>query len=113
MINEDCGDSGFCSTNQEDIYPPSGDGIGDACSLCESDFECDEDVDGSDATLFKNDFGRRNFNNPCESGNPCYRDFDCDGDCDGTDVAKFKEDFGRSLFNNPCPSCVAGEWCSY
>ena len=103
MINADCGDSGFCSSNQEDTYPPGGDSFGDACSICESDFECDEDVDGSDATLFKNDFGRRNFNNPCENDNACNGDFDCDGDCDGTDVAKFKEDFGRTHSTNPAP----------
>ena len=112
-INADCGDSGFCSTNQEDTYPPGGDGIGDACSICEADFDCDGDVDGTDATLFINDFGRRTYNNPCESGNPCYGDFDCDNDCDGTDAANFKPDFGRSLFNNPCPACVVGEWCVY
>lgn len=36
---------------------------------CQGDFDCDRDVDGTDATTFKNDFGRSQFNNPCD---PCY-----------------------------------------
>lgn len=110
--HEDCGENGFCSMAQEDTCPPEGNGIGDACE-CESDFDCDGDVDGTDATTFKIDFGRSTFENPCEGDDPCNGDFDCDNDCDGTDAALFKQDFGRSGFNNPCPSCVVGEWCSY
>ena len=34
--------------DQEDTYPPRGNGIGDACE-CEGDFDCDGDVDGWDA----------------------------------------------------------------
>lgn len=112
-INDDCGESGFCSKNQEDTHPAGGDGIGDACSICKADFECDGDVDGTDATSFKNDFGRRTFYFPCENGNPCSGDFDCDHDCDGTDAANFKPDFGRSEFNNPCLACEIGSWCDY
>ena len=32
------------NTDQEDTYPPGGNGIGDACD-CESDLDCDGDVD--------------------------------------------------------------------
>jgi hypothetical protein len=97
---------------QEDTCPPQGNEIGDACD-CEGDFDCDGDVDGTDATSFKNDFGRRTYNNSCVSGNPCNGDFDCDNDCDGLDAANFRPDFGRNSFNNPCPACLAGEWCVY
>ena len=83
-----------------------------ACG-CEGDFDRDNDVDGSDATTFKTDFGRSIFANPCESGNTCNGDFDCDGDTDGTDARIFKGDFGRSSFNSPCPACAVEEWCSY
>jgi hypothetical protein len=65
MTNEECGLSGFCGMNQEDNYPgPDGNGLGDACE-CEGDFDCDGDVDGSDANLFKRDFGRSILKNPC------------------------------------------------
>jgi hypothetical protein len=97
---------------QEDVCPPQGNGIGDACD-CEGNFNCDDDCDGSDAFDFKVDFGRSPLGNPCENGNPCNGDFDCDSDCDGTDAFLFKEDFGRSAFGNPCPPCVVGDWCVY
>ena len=32
---------------------------------CNGDFDCDTDVEGSDGALFKLDFGRGEFNNPC------------------------------------------------
>jgi hypothetical protein len=32
---------------------------------CEGNFDCDQDVDGADAAVFKLDFGRSSFNNPC------------------------------------------------
>ncbi len=101
--------------NQEDTYPPQGNSIGDACE-CEGNFNCsaDQDVDGSDAALFKVDFGRSGILDPCTGGSLCNGDFNCDGDADGTDAALFKADFGRSSMQNPCPACVAGvEWCSY
>jgi hypothetical protein len=80
---------------------------------CEGDFDRDKDVDGTDASDFKLDFGRSTFSNPCESDNPCNGDFDCDGDADGTDARIFKEDFGRSSFSDPCPACVVENWCNY
>ena len=112
MDNGDCGDGGFCSMDQEDTYPLQGNGIGDACD-CEGNFNCDEDQDGSDAALFKVDFGRSSFENSCETGDPCHGDFDCDHDCDGTGAAKFRKDFGRSTYHNFCPACVVGDWCLY
>jgi hypothetical protein len=86
-------------------YPP------DSC--CESDFDCDGDVDGTDTATFKLYFGRTLSFYPCDEINPCRGDFDCDGDVDGTDSALFIEDFGRTGSNNPCPACVVGEWCNY
>jgi len=108
-----CGDNGFCSMAQEDTYPPLGNGIGDACD-CEGDFSCDGDVDGSDASTFKADFGRSAMTEPCIAGNTCNGDFNCDGDADGSDASLFKSDFGRSSMQNPCPLCATGmQWCSY
>ena len=98
--------------DQTDSFPPQGNGIGDACD-CEGNFDCDQDVDGTDASLFKADFGRSEFNFPCAAGNPCHGDFDCDADVDGSDTMRIKEDFGRNPFGNPCPLCVIQEWCGY
>jgi hypothetical protein len=112
IVNEACGPGGLCSMNQQDIYPPQGNGIGDACD-CEGDFDCDGDCDGTDAAAFKTDFGRSSFLDPCINEDQCHGDFDCDNDCDGTDAALFKVDFGRSAFNNPCPTCIQGDWCNY
>ncbi len=99
---------------QLDAYPLGGNNCGDVCD-CEGNFNPgeDDDVDGSDAAIFKVDFGRGGYNNPCEHGNPCNGDFDCDGDCDGTDASLFKSDFGRSSFLNPCPFCPTNPWCAY
>jgi hypothetical protein len=97
---------------QEDTYPPQENDCGDACE-CEGNFDDDEDCDGTDAAVFKLDFGRSPFFTPCTSGNPCNGDFDCDVDVDGTDAALFKSDFGRSPFFNPCPYCPTDPWCTY
>jgi hypothetical protein len=83
--------------------------VGEDC--CEGDLNADGDVDGSDASGFKLDFGRSSFNDPCTDGT-CEGDFDCDGDQDGTDASLFKSDFGRSALSNPCPGCTAAD-CSY
>jgi hypothetical protein len=100
------------NTLQEESRPPGGNGIGDACE-CEGDFACDDDVDGSDASTFKADFGRSVMVHSCIAGDTCNGDFNCDGDVDGTDASLFKQDFGRSSIQNPCPVCVAGAWCIY
>ncbi len=81
--------------------------------LCEGNFDCDEDVDGTDAATFKADFGRSPFFKPCTNVDSCNGDFDCDVDVDGTDAALFKSDFGRNTFSNPCRPCEGGDWCSY
>jgi hypothetical protein len=107
-----CGTDGFCSMNQEDIYPPQGNDIGDACD-CECDFDCSGGVDANDVTAFLGDFGRSTFNNPCTNADPCNGDVDCNVNVDANDVNKFLEDFGRSQFNNPCPACSVGNWCVY
>ena len=103
---------GHFNPHQEDLYPPGGNGIGDACE-CEADFDCNGNVDAGDVTAFLADFGRNQFNNPCSTGSPCNGDINCDHNVDATDVTKFLEDFGRNAYNNPCPACVAGAWCSY
>jgi hypothetical protein len=106
----------ICPSNydpeQEDTYPPGGNGIGDACD-CECDFDCSGSVDADDVTSFLADFGRSEFNDPCTNADPCDGDVDCNGTCDADDVTVFLEDFGRSSFFNPCPPCVAGDWCEY
>jgi hypothetical protein len=98
--------------NQEDTYPPQGNGIGDACD-CESDFNCDGNVDADDVGPLLIDFGRSIFSNPCTNAVPCNGDVNCDVNVDAFDVSAFLEDFGRSQFNNPCPPCVVGDWCVY
>ena len=98
--------------NQEDTYPPQGNGIGDACD-CEGDFNCDGNVDAGDVSPFLADFGRSLFFNRCTNAVPCNGDSNCDGNVDAPDVDKFLEDFGRGQFSNPCPNCGVGNWCVY
>jgi hypothetical protein len=112
LVDIHCGSDGICDQDQGDTVPPLGNGIGDICD-CAGNFDCDSDVDGSDAREFKEDFGRSIFSNPCNQVNLCNGDFDCDSDVDGSDARGFKSDFGRSSFANPCPICVAGPWCVY
>ena len=52
----------------EDNYPPGGNDCPDICE-CEGNFDGDEDQDGSDGVMFKADFGRNRFNNPCDGIN--------------------------------------------
>ena len=85
--------------------------IGDACD-CEGNFNCDDDCDGSDAAIFKADYGRMEYDKPCSVDNPCKGNFDCDEDVDGTDAAILKADFGRGQYENPCPVCVVKKECS-
>ena len=100
---------------QEDSYPPpDGNGCGDICE-CEGNFNAgeDDDVDGSDAAVFKADFGRGGYSGSCTSSEPCNGDFNCDSDVDGTDAAIFKADFGRGGYSSPCPPCLTAPWCTY
>ena len=80
---------------------------------CKGNFDNDEDVDGADASLFKFDFGRNDYNNPCATGDLCNGDIDCDEDVDGWDASLFKSDFGRNAYNDPCPPCTVEQWCNY
>lgn len=84
----------------------------DTCA-CEGDFDCDGDVDGSDISLFKVDFGRSEFSTPCSTEDPCNGDFDCDSDVDGSDANLAIADFGRTTLKNPCPNCDPTMWCTY
>ncbi len=112
--------AGWIKTSHNNQFEPASFFVlpmGNVVNLCEGNFDCDENVDGSDARLFKLDFGRP-FQDPppqrpCTDGDPCNGDFDCDGDVDGSDAQTFKRDFGRSTYFNPCPPCVEGECCSY
>jgi hypothetical protein len=53
-----------------------------AQDACEGDLDCDQDVDGTDAGVFKEDFGRNLINNPCPACNPCPYDMvDCGTKC--------------------------------
>lgn len=109
LSDEECGTGGFCSMDQAD----------DINCDCKANFDCDFDVDGTDAALFKADFGRSPYvSPPCDYYNPCNGDFNCDGDVDGTDAAEFKLYFGIVPFPpyNYCLSCVDGVYqyeCSY
>jgi len=84
-----------------------------AQEMCEGNFDCDADVDSSDAATFKQHFGRSNMLNPCTNVLPCSGDFDCDKDVDSSDAAKFEQDFGRSTMLKPCTACVPEAWCDY
>jgi hypothetical protein len=64
---------------------------------CHADFDCDADVDGSDALTFKHNFGRSRVVNPCSDENVCDGDFDRDSDVDGNDAFTFKAAFGTVL----------------
>jgi hypothetical protein len=72
--------------------------LGNIDRECHADFDCDTDVDGSDALTFKHSFGRSGILNPCNAENPCDGDFDNDGDVDGYDAFDFKAAFGTILF---------------
>jgi hypothetical protein len=85
---------------------------GAAASPCSANFDDDEDVDGSDASAFKGDFGRSSMISSCENGTPCNGDFDCDHDVDGSDASGFKAQFGRGRFTSPC-AAVPNIGCSY
>ena len=102
--------------DQADNYPPGGNGVGDACE-CESDFDCNGNVDANDVEKFLLDTGRNAYYDPCTNSRWCYGDFDCDGAVASNDVTKFLEDTGRNIYNNPCPvrigSCSIEEWCNY
>jgi len=100
------------NNDQSDFYPPAGNGCGDACE-CEGNFDNDLDVDGTDASTFKMDFGRSKIVDPCTNALPCDGDIECDTDVDGTNASQFKMDFGRSKMINPCPNGVTVPWCLY
>jgi hypothetical protein len=116
----DCNDNcpNTYNPGQQDSLPPGGDNCGDACQ-CEGNFNSgsgippDVDVDGSDASIFKADFGRSKITNPCTNARPCNGDFECDVDVDGLNASQFKQDFGRSKIVNPCPICPTNPWCVY
>jgi hypothetical protein len=58
------------STTSTSVVPSSTTTI--TTDNCEGNFDCDFDVDGSDASMFKSDFGRSSLSNPCPAADPCY-----------------------------------------
>ena len=58
------------STTSTSVVPSSTTTI--TTDNCEGNFDCDLDVDGSDASMFKSDFGRSSLSNPCPAADPCY-----------------------------------------
>lgn len=44
--------------------------IAQEIDYCEGNFDYDQDVDGTDAAVFKEDFGRSTFDEPCPPPNP-------------------------------------------
>ena len=54
---------------------------------CESNFDHDEDVDGRDAAVLKEDFGRNTFNRPCPPPNPAPAPIPQTGQTTSFDVA--------------------------
>jgi len=83
----DCGYEEFCEMNQLDSNNV---GVGDVCR-CETDFDFDGDVDGTDLVEIRYDFFRKD----CSKLNPCNGDLDCDGDVYGIDARYFRKDFMR------------------
>ena len=59
-------------------WAPNGDNVAydaeaaDAITYCEGNFDQDADVDGTDASTFKSNFGRSNYKNPCPTSNAWY-----------------------------------------
>ena len=119
--------------DQEDTYPPDGNGCGDACE-CEGDFDGDGDVDDDDIANFQASMGRFMIYRPCaicisgssipypatngcqtdadcgvggecaaNPSDPCYGDFDCDGDVKDGDIDVFQADMYRTDCPTGCP----------
>ena len=42
-------------------------GVNTVCCYDSDDYACDEGIDGSDEAVFKADFGRGGYNDPCPS----------------------------------------------
>jgi len=72
--------------------------LGNIVRVCHSDLDCDADVDGTDASTFKRNFGRSGIKNPCSDVDPCEGDFDKDSDVDGRDASTFKASYGTMLY---------------
>ena len=98
--------------NQEDTLPPGGNDCGDACE-CVADLDGDGEVGGFDTNIYKDDYPRNVYFNPCTIENPCIGDLDCDNDVAGFDTVIFKRGYPRNPWINPCPPCSrAGYPCT-
>ncbi len=96
-----------------------------AQDACEGNFDCDQDVDGTDAAVFKEDFGRSAFKNPCPDCQenpcpnyyePCVSNEDCDSGCccNEADVDRCHDQtYCESVIGAQCinsnTSCITGE----
>jgi len=78
---------------------------------CEGNFDCDQDVDGSDASLFKYDFGRSGLRYPCPVLDDCPNPWApcpegmvvCNNAC--VDPMQDREHFGADS------NCIGGTVC--
>ena len=67
--------SGLSSVFNISDWAPNGDGVladalaADGITYCEGNFDQDGDVDGTDASVFKSNFGRGGYTNPCPTAN--------------------------------------------
>ena len=86
----------ICQKNQEDSFPPGGNGIGDVCE-CYSDSNCDGKVNLVDLVTTKTEFLRSDCDDPI----PCDADFNGDGKVNLADLVIIKAEFLRS----DCPAC--------
>lgn len=72
-----------------------------AQDFCEGNFDCDQDVDGTDAAVFKEDFGRNAFSSPCDNCYTCPPCIVCEP-CDAC-----------SCWHSPAPVPQTGQTTSY
>ena len=72
---EQWGSCWTCLINQEDNYPLEGNGTGDACEWCYTDFGGDGKVFPDDAMVLLGEWKRKD----CSGENPCQADINGDG----------------------------------
>lgn len=85
-----------------------------AQDACEGNFDCDQDVDGTDAAVFKQDFGRSPFTDPCdtcfESPCPCATTSTTTTVCPTTTTTTVTDCPTFDLCSHP-DDCIVGNCC--